>query len=137
MGERRERLAVAIADIDRMPADVRKKLLKDKLDLENVIRHAGQLRQEEVPSVMFTCSLLTAAKICDIMRSNDRAVKDEPTRVYLKKELTWARVPLDKSLTITIGHDVMLNPAVFAPDAPPTALKVPPTKFLRPTRKEA
>lgn len=119
----KERLAVALEDLDRVAPELRVKLLKGRLDLDNVLRHAGQHREEEVPAVPFTCDLLTAAIACDVLRSNDRKLGDELTRVYVLRESRWTRVTSKTVLTVIVEGKVRLNPEVFSIDkvvgAPP------------------
>lgn len=125
--ERRERLAVSLADLDRVAPALRAGLLAGKLDLSQAIR-VGQDRMEDVPAVVFTCDLLTAATICDILRSHDRQHGDPPTGLYINKDRAWTRVTNGTVLTVIVNGKVKLNPVVFpaalTDAAPPPAKKL-------------
>lgn len=109
---RRERLAVALADLDRVPPEIRAGLLGGKLDLSQAIR-VGQDRMEDLPAVVFSCDLLAAATICDLLRSYDREHGDAPTGLYINRASTWSRITNSTVLTTLVGGKVALNPAVF------------------------
>lgn len=115
MAERRERLAVSLADLDRIDPSIRGSLLAGKLDLTKAIR-VGQDRMEDVPAVVFSCDLLTAATVCDILRSHDRKVGDPPTGIYINKATSWSRVINSTVLTVLVDGKARLNPAVFPPN---------------------
>lgn len=114
--DRRERLAVALTDLDRVPPEVRTHLLAGRLDLSQAIR-VGQDRMEDVPAVVFSCDLLTAAIVCDMLRSNDRKVGDAPTGLYINKNQSWSRITNNTVLTVVINGKAKLNPKVFPSDA--------------------
>ena len=125
--QRKERLAVSLADLDRVAPELRAGLLGGKLDLSGVVR-VGQDRMEDVPAVVFCCDLLTAATVCDILRSHDRQHGDPPTGIYINKDRAWTRVTNGTVLTVVIDSKVLLNPAVFPvpkiDGAPPPAKKL-------------
>jgi hypothetical protein len=125
--KRKERLAVNIFDLDRLSPLVRGKLFRDgegdRIDLTHAVR-VGPEKDEA--AVVFTCPLLTAATVCDILRSNDRKFNQEirerglkgheerQTRVYLFRGRSWVPVPRDVILTRqTPDKQVILNPNVF------------------------
>lgn len=110
--EPKERLALALKDMDRMLPEVRKNLLGGKLDLTSIIK-AGADRVDSVPAVAFSCDLLEAALVCDNLRSMDRKVGDDPTRIYVLKATAWTLVPERTILTCTDGEKVYLNSEVF------------------------
>ena len=125
--DRREKLAVSLVDLDRVAPALRAGLLGGKLDLSRAIR-VGQDRTEDVPAVVFSCDLLTAATVCDILRSHDRQHGDPPTGLYICKDRAWVRVTNDTVLTVVVGGKTRLNPAVFpaalTDAAPPPAKKL-------------
>ncbi len=106
-----ERLALNIFDIGRIDKTMREILLLDKLDFSAHI-WVDKERGDEA-AVAFSCDLLTAACICDTIRSHDRSVKDYPTRVYLKKVVAWNKLPGAAVLTVVKNEKVQLNPEFF------------------------
>lgn len=122
MSERREKLAVLLADLDRVAPSLRTGLLGGKLDLKTAVRVA-----DEVAAVMFTCDLLTAAAVCDLLRSEDRRCGNPPTAVYVRRDRAWAKLPGSAVLTVVVRGEMRLNPVVFAvekvDDLPPPAAK--------------
>lgn len=110
--DHKHKLAIALPDLDRVSSEMRAKLLAGRLDLTQIIR-VGQDRMEDVPAVVMTCDLLTAATICDILRSNDRQVGDPPTGLYLLKSTSWSRITNNTVLTVIVDGKVALNPVVF------------------------
>ena len=112
---RKEKLAINIFDIDRLDPTIRHNLLKGKLatDRTAVLRlDKEHLHETALP---FTCGLLTAGAICDIIRGIDRRMGDSPTRVYVFKGLNWTKVPFNKLLTVVKDSQAVLNPAIFPP----------------------
>lgn len=110
-----ERLAVNLTDLDRLPAAARAALLGGKLDpkAENLARVAG--KPEEV-GVVFTCPLLKAACVCDVLRASDRNLGDNPIRVYVQAQpgAPWYRLPKDAILVYTKSdNSLVLNPELF------------------------
>lgn len=120
--ERREKLAISLEDTDRLTDATRQKFLAGRLEVVRWLRLG-----EGEGAVQFTCDLLTAATICDILRSHDRECGDEPTRVYVNRGGdAWTRVPGATVLT-AVGPDgaVTLNPATF-PTRPTAEAAAPP-----------
>lgn len=113
MSERKERLAVALADLDRVDPSIRGKLLAGRLDLTSTVR-VGQDRMEDVPAVVFICPLLEAAIICDVLRSHDRKAGDPPTGIYINKAASWSRVTNNTVLTVLVDGKARLNPVIFS-----------------------
>jgi len=112
----REMLAVSLRDLDRMAQEMRLRMLrspdgKPRLDFSQAVPGG----RDDDPAVAFTCPLLTAATICDVIRSHDRQVGDPLTKVYLRSGSRWANVYGDVLFTL-VGTDgkAQLNPAVFA-----------------------
>lgn len=93
-----ECLAVNLADLDRMDPALRGPLLHGKLDLKAGHIRVDPRRVDEF-AVGFTCDLLTAATLCDVVRSNDRKLRQSPTRVYLRRRVSWEQLPKDAVLT--------------------------------------
>lgn len=113
--ERKERLAIWLDDIDRIAPELRDKLLSGRLDLTQTVRVGrGELqRHKSVPALVFTCPLLEAALVCDIIRSHDRKAKERPTELYINRGTSWARLIYSAVLTAVVDGKVILNPAVF------------------------
>jgi hypothetical protein len=113
-----ERLCVNLWDILRMGHDIRWIMLGDNLDLDHALRMSRTDPDEE--GVMFTCDLLQAACLVDMVRNHDRMAGDYATRVYVSRKGTydkprgWERVGANVPLTVFIGEEWWLNPKVFA-----------------------
>lgn len=105
-----ERLAINLADLDRVDQLIRDILLRGKLDATQAI-WTDKSKMDEV-AVAFTCDLLTAACICDTIRTHDRNAKDYPTRVYIFRR-AWSKVAGDALLSLVEDGEVVLNPALF------------------------
>ena len=103
-------LAVNLFDLDRIPQIVREAMLAGKLDLTGVVVTDGG-RVDET-AVAFSCDLLTAAALLDVIRGNDRRAKSHPTRVYVKRQ-AWSKLPGAETLTVIERGRVALNPDVF------------------------
>ncbi len=105
-----ERLAVNLFDLDRIDPTIRSMLLGDKVDLTAI--RVDKDRGDEV-AVAFTCDLLSAACICDTLRSHDKRAGDYPTRVYLFKRTAWSRVPGSIMLATVKDGSCTLNRTIF------------------------
>ncbi len=107
-----EELCLHLSDLDRIDPLVRGMLLKDKVDLER-----GPIRVDpskvDAAGVGFLCDTLTAAILCDVIRSNDRKLRQPVTRVYLKRADAWAQLSSDLVLTEVENGKVRLNWSVF------------------------
>ena len=116
-------LAVNLWDVERIPAELQPTLLAGALNLDSAVRLGNG---PEDTGLVFTCELLKAACICDMMRSHDRQVGDKPTRVYYNKGRGWRSVPSGATLTIVRSYrkgerGVELNPLLFTAEVdPPT-----------------
>lgn len=108
------RMAVCLTDLDRLDPAQRQRMLKGKLDLTKIVQVTLPDRRQPVPCVAFTCDLLTAALVCDLLRDGDSRCDDVPTRVYVLKRESWSRVPLDTRLTVAECGKVVLNRSFFA-----------------------
>ncbi len=120
--ERSEALSISLEDTtDRMTDEMRQRLISPRVDAIKWIRMG-----EKEAAVQFTCDLLTAATVCDIVRSHDREVGDEPTRVYVRRKVAWERLPAAAVLTtVDARGDVALSPEVF-PTKPRAVAAAPP-----------
>jgi hypothetical protein len=109
---RPERLAINVVDLGRLPPIIRQCLdLANQVNLQSVIR-VDEDRFDEA-AVEFTCALVQAASICDIIRIEDRKRKQYPTRVYLCRDTAWTRLPGDVALAFSGDEECELNPDVF------------------------
>ena len=107
--ERSESIAINLEDLDRMTDAMRQRLITGRVDAVKWIR-LGEMEA----AVQFTCDLLTAATVCDIVRSHDREVGDEPTRVYIRRGVAWNRLPaLAVLTTVEPSGAVILHPTIF------------------------
>ena len=121
---RKERLALNVFDLDRLDPVLRARLLKGRLDLRAV--RPDPDRGGET-AVAFSCDPLTAALICDLLRSEDRRAGDVPTRVYLRRNKVWVRLSASDVLT-EVGEDgkATLSHDLFPPE--PVEYVPPPVK---------
>lgn len=104
-----EQIAISLFDLNRLPLDIRAKLMKDKIDA--VSDHLITIKKDT--AVMFTCSLKDASLICDYIRQQDREAGDRATLVFLNRGGGWGKVPQDMDLTIVENGDPILNPRLF------------------------
>lgn len=122
--ERKEKLAISLVDLDRLSPQLRAKVARI-LDLTQVIE-VGFDRVTRVPAVVFTCDLLTAAIVCDGIRSDDRKHHRQPTNLYVNRDRSWGRITNEIVLTVELASGIQLNPTFF-PDvqleAQPPAVK--------------
>ena len=110
--DRTERLAVNLYDLDRVAPSLRASLVAPRLDLTKPIDMGWDRKSDDETAVVFNCDLLSAAIICDTLRSHDRAAGDSPTRVYLFKKV-WTRVASHVVLTELVDGRCQLSPDVF------------------------
>ena len=114
-----ERLAFELACIDRIPADLSLKLgLANKLDFTETIAATGS--HGPAPAVVFKCSLLEAAVVCDLVRSYDRRMRNPISGVFVSRNGgVWVRIQNWMQLTLKepdpdSGKErVVLNPRAF------------------------
>jgi hypothetical protein len=113
---RRERLGICLTDLDRIAPLIRQCLrLADHLDVSrDSVVWVDKSRFDEA-CIPFICDLLTAACICDTIRSHDRRAGDYPTRVYLKRVAAWEKLAGGVQLSVVKNEKVMLNPELFPP----------------------
>ena len=107
----KERLALNLFDIDRIDPLIGI-VMGGKLDLSKAIK-VDPDRLDET-AVAFSCDLLTAACICDTIRTHDKAVKDYPTRVYIFRRSAWSKVAGQGHLSIVVDNKCVLNPKIFS-----------------------
>lgn len=130
VNDRRERLAVNLEDVERIDPSIRAQMIAGKIDAKTTIQMPQfSTTDEGAIAVAFVCDALTAATICDVLRSNDRACGDQPTRIYINKGKGWTRVSGVTALTVVVDDDVQLNPSVFEQSAVVTG-PPPPVKAL-------
>lgn len=106
----RDRIAINLADLDRLSPFMRQAALGGKLGTVPIRTDPG--RPDET-AVEFVCDPLVAASICDVLRSHDRKAGDVPTRVYLCRAEAWRRVPATMMLAVIENGQPALNPAAF------------------------
>lgn len=127
MAEPEIKLAVNLYDLDRCTGDLRTSVAK-RVDVHNPIKTDWDRKAEcatDERAVVFTCSLISAAVLCDLMRSHDREAGDFPTRLYIKRK-EWSRIPSHVVLTVVRGGKAVLNPDFFKVEldvAPATELE--------------
>lgn len=124
---RKEKLAVNLYDLDRVDPLIRGELLADKLAPLPIKVDAN--RDDEV-AVEFSCDLLTAAVICDILRGHDREGGDNPTRIYIKRDARWLKVPSHVVFVDTSTGVARLNSALFPVKVVPAVLPGPAVKKI-------
>lgn len=108
-----EQLAVNLFDLDQLDSAIKGKLLAGKVDTRNPLRTDWDRKNiDDEVALIFTCDLLEAALICDIIRNLNRKVNDRPTRLYIKRK-EWSRIPSGIILTIKDLNGTRLNPKVF------------------------
>lgn len=114
-----EKLAVNIPDCDYIPAVFREAMgLSKKVDLTKptlVYRNKNKSEEDEYGFV-FTCPLLEAALLCDMIRSRDRKVGFVPTRLYIFRR-TWQKILNGTVLTETVDGKARLSRKVFRIEA--------------------
>jgi hypothetical protein len=105
------RLGINIFDIDRIDSVMREMMrLTEKID-RTPIRFDPSRMDEG--GVAFSCSLLDAACLCDVIRSHDRRAGDFPTRVYVFRK-AWSKLPSHAVLTrVREDGKCVLNPEWF------------------------
>lgn len=111
MSERTEKLAINLFDLDRLPEDMRGSLLGGRLDTGTVVTIDRNKVDEK--AVIFVCTLLDAAQVCDIIRLVDLKAQDSITRVYLKRSLVWIKLSSTQLLTVVQNGKSVLNPELF------------------------
>ena len=105
--ERREKLAINLFDLSHLPTTLRSIALAGKLDASKAI-WVDKSRLDET-AVEFICSLLDAATVCDLLRSESRRANDPPIRAYIKRTETWNRLPHTAILTVVESGRVQLS----------------------------
>jgi len=108
---REDQLAVNLFDVGRIDKTIAQMLLSGKLELDRskVIR-VDKDRMDET-GVVFSCKLLDAACICDILRDHDRKAGEYPTRVYVRKKgcAKFVRLTHDAVLTEVVNGKPVLR----------------------------
>lgn len=139
---RKERLAINLADLDRLDPEVRVSLFGGRLDPSAPIRldGYGDVPEEERVgrvAIPLVGPLLAAACACDALRSQDRQSGLPVTRVYLCRTTTWNRLTFDDQLADIVddgqgGLKAVLSPRLFPESVNPIPLTAPPQ--LAPSR---
>lgn len=112
MAARNERLALNLFDLDQLHSSVRINLLAGKLDLSRPV-WVDKSKMEET-CVIFSCDLLTACQVYDILGSQAR--KGDPrVRAYIQydSEGPWVKLPATLVLTEVVDGSVILSRKVF------------------------
>lgn len=107
-----ERLAINLSDLDRVTPEMRINLLKGRINpsKDQVITITVKEGQTE-RAIPFTCELLQAALVCDIIRSHDRQAGDTEARIYIEKDGEWKK--MERTAILTISGGKKLNPKYF------------------------
>lgn len=122
--ERTERLACNLYDLDRVPASMRA-IVAARLDKTKPIDMGWDRKSDTEVAVAFNCDLLSAAILCDKLRSDDRAAGDSPTRLYLFKK-AWTRVASHIVLTELLPDgSCRLSPEVFVQEVEAAPIQAP------------
>lgn len=112
--ERSETLAINLFDAEKLHPLILGKLLKGKVDLTKPIWLDRNDEKETI--ILFVCSLLEAALIVDMLRSEDRRMERSITRCYLRRKEVgkWYKLTEDTILT-RVGDDghSILFPGMF------------------------
>lgn len=114
--QRKEQLAIHLADLDRLDQSTVKTLLAGRVSVDGVVKVDVE-RPKEL-AVRFVCDLLTAATICQVIRGYDRLAGDSPTRLYVRNDVDdeWRQVPGTMPLLRQLPDGTaVLEPSLFAP----------------------
>ncbi len=126
-------LAVCVLDLDRAPREKRERLVAGRLDKSSLfqVKMDRQRRTLKVPepAVVFSCDLVEAATVCDILRNLDRVEKLPPTRVYINRELNWLCLYAHEVLTVLIDGKPHLDPLIFPEVTLPIVDREAPSRF--------
>jgi hypothetical protein len=119
-----ERLAISLADVERIDPMLRHRTLHGRLDLAKAIKVGTDA------VVAFSCDLLLAALACDVIQSEFRREGDSPVKVYiLHPGRPWWRLSASTVLTIPGENGkAELNHLIF-----PSALEIAP--LVEPPRR--
>lgn len=110
---RSERLAINLFDLKRVPPVLRGGVVKD-LDLTTPVWIDRNEQDEH--AFVFTCPLLKAAAMCDMLRNADRQANATPARVYICRATAWQRLPRAAVLTFRRDGHFHLSREVFPED---------------------
>lgn len=126
--QRTERVAVALEDLDRLDKQFKLNLLAGRLDLSTIVEPA-----KGVACVVFSCDIISAAIVADLIRSDDRKNARTPSAIYMERNTVWSAMKPDDVWTVVVNDLIHLNPLIFpAPsDILQLGFKTPPKqKFL-------
>lgn len=135
--DRREELAINFLDLEKIHPELHAKLqLSQRLDVDNLLKVEGG----KSIALKFTCPLLTAAIICDIMRSQCKKAGEPIIRVYLKRSDAWTKLS-DSAILTWCNHSqgmgekatttTFLSPLIFPPIVRPEDLVAPPVQVVK------
>lgn len=122
-------LGINLYDVERMHPDVRKAMLGGKLCLDKSKVVWVDRSVEDDTCVPFLCDLLTAAAVCDQVRSEDRRAGRVPTRVYQLRK-AWQRLPPGLLLCVMADGKLRLNWDAFPDEVELLAPTPPPVRKL-------
>lgn len=116
--ERKYKLAVNLFDIGLLEPTVRDIMLGGKISLlkEDIV-WVNTSRLDET-AVLFTCDLVTAAALLDVIRSQGRNGFLPLIRAYINRNAadgkgSWSRLVHTEVLTVVENGKVKLNPDIF------------------------
>lgn len=115
------RLAVNAFDLDRVPPEMIRKFFFDpdgtpRLDLKAAVEVELD-RIEPTRAFVFTCDLLTAALVVDLLKSECRRTKSDLVQGYIRRKESWARI-LNNEVLTAVDPDTgktVLSPKTFPP----------------------
>lgn len=113
-----DRLAINLYDLMRVDEFIRAQLVGGKINLDRAAVIKVDPDRLDETAVEFTCGIVTAACIADTIRTHDRAAKQYPSRVYLRRATAWNRLPAEATLALVEDGKVLLNPKVFKVELP-------------------
>ena len=128
--EQKVRLAINVLDIARIDPTIRQMMLISNLDVAGGAIRTDPKRLDEA-AVAFSCSLVSAACIADVLRDHDRRAGDFPCRVYVKRKKAWVKLPHGAILTKVVNGKAVLNHQWFPLDV----IDLPLAPFKLPERK--
>ncbi len=120
-------LAINLWDCDHINPLLRPYLLGGRLDKDNAV-WVDKSRVDET-ALVFTCELLEAALVIDIVRNEQRKKGEPPIRAYIHKR-TWTRLTGTQVLTVTEDGKAALNSEIFAPEEEIADLLPPPFETI-------
>jgi len=129
---RKERLAINVYDLERADEPFLRRLELRKRLIDRPISMDEDKKEPDVKNVAleFSCDLLTAASICDVIRSHDQRSGDYPTRVYIFRKSAWSQLSQSAILVETVDDEMRLSRKVFPQEINVEDLIPPPVQRL-------